>query len=71
MSPVGATGNIGASFEGDQNVIRVPIDKTFSDGSKDIWPRGPRFLQIEPGVYLQKLATMWMQERGQYKPGQS
>ncbi|KAK2740600.1 hypothetical protein FQN55_008809 [Onygenales sp. PD_40] len=53
----------------DDDLIEVPIDTTFSDGDRSIWPTHPRFERADPKLYLLKLADMWMKERGEAKKG--
>ncbi|EEH47803.1 uncharacterized protein PADG_03887 [Paracoccidioides brasiliensis Pb18] len=50
-------------------LIEIPIDKTFSDGDKTIWPTHERHEKEDPKLYLVKLASLWMKERGEAKTG--
>ena len=58
-----------SSASEDVPMIKVPIDSTFSDGNRDVWPNDPRYRKADPSVYLEKLARMWMKQRGELKPG--
>ncbi|PGH32392.1 hypothetical protein GX50_04817 [[Emmonsia] crescens] len=55
--------------EDEDGVVEVPIHKTFTDGDRNLWPRNSRFEREDPHLYLLKLASMWMKERGEARPG--
>ncbi|PGH03086.1 hypothetical protein GX51_04273 [Blastomyces parvus] len=57
------------SDEDDEGVVKVCIDKTFTDGDVNRWPTESRFEREDPHIYLLKLASMWMKHRGEARPG--
>ena len=57
------------SSEEDENVIVVPIDRSFSDGDPAIWPKEERFQMPDDTHYREKLATMWLKKMGAYEEG--
>lgn len=59
------------SSEGDENVIVVPIDRSFSDGDPAIWPKEERFQMPDDTYYREKIATMWLKRMGAYEEGTS
>lgn len=59
------------SFWNNGGKIIVPINESLSDGNKDLWPTHPRHHRVEPTLYLDKMATMWMKHRKEYESGQS
>ncbi|OAS99848.1 hypothetical protein, variant [Blastomyces dermatitidis ER-3] len=57
------------STKDDEGVVKVCIDKTFTDGDINRWPTESRFEREDPRLYLLKLANMWMKARGEARPG--
>ena len=57
------------SSEEDENVIVVPIDRSFSDGDPAIWPKEERFQMPDDSYYREKIATMWLKKMGAYEEG--
>ncbi|KAI5291742.1 hypothetical protein KEM54_000802 [Ascosphaera aggregata] len=48
----------------------IPIDRTFSDGDPSFWPApGGSLLADDPILYMIKLASMWLKERGELVAG--
>jgi hypothetical protein len=68
MPPATASTDHSSTSE-DDTVIKVPINSTFSDGNPDVWPTDPRYRKADPSLYLDKLARMWMKQRGELRPG--
>lgn len=60
-----------SSTSDDVPIVQVPIDSTFSDGDRDAWPTDARYQKADPGIYLEKLAKMWMKQTGKLRPGQT
>ncbi|PGH12921.1 hypothetical protein AJ80_06526 [Polytolypa hystricis UAMH7299] len=59
-------------FEKDsETFVKVPIDRTFSDGDENQWPTDPKYISVNPNLYMKKLATMWMKQQGKAVPGQN
>ncbi|PYI24623.1 hypothetical protein BO99DRAFT_983 [Aspergillus violaceofuscus CBS 115571] len=54
----------------DPGVIVIPIDTTYSDGDRAGWPTGDHFDMPDDSYYRRKIARLWAQELGFYKPGQ-
>lgn len=49
----------------------VEIDRTFSDGDPSVWPAAGGTLKPDDAtLYMQKLAMMWMKDRGEFVAGQ-
>lgn len=57
------------SLEEDENMIVIPINRDFSDGTSDSWPKEPRFRMVDDSVYRQRLAVRWLEETGAYEKG--
>ncbi|KAL4898296.1 hypothetical protein BDV59DRAFT_197222 [Aspergillus ambiguus] len=57
------------SVEDDEDIIVIPIDRSFSDGSEYMWPKGPQFGMPDDQYYRRKLAELWLQKTGAYEPG--
>lgn len=57
------------SFEEDENLIVIPIDRTYSDGDSAFWPPEPRFQMCDDAVYRQKLALKWVEQTGTREQG--
>lgn len=53
----------------DGNVIVVPINREFSDGTQNSWPTDPKFRMTDDTAYRRKLAAKWIEENGAYEPG--
>ncbi|KAA8642326.1 uncharacterized protein ATNIH1004_011270 [Aspergillus tanneri] len=59
----------GPSPNEGESVIVVPINPTFSDGDRETWPKDPKYGMPDDSVYREKLAKLWLQKTGAYKPG--
>lgn len=59
------------SSEEDENVIVIPIDRSFSDGNSAVWPREKRFQMPDDRAYREKIATLWLKQMGAYEEGVS
>lgn len=57
------------SSEEDENVIVIPIDRSFSDGDSAVWPREERFQMPNDRAYRKKVATLWLKQMGAYEEG--
>ncbi|OJD17703.1 hypothetical protein AJ78_02228 [Emergomyces pasteurianus Ep9510] len=55
------------SGEDEESVVK--IDMTFTDGDRNVWPTHSRYEREDPHIYLLKLARMWMEKRGDARPG--
>ncbi|KAL4798115.1 transcription-silencing protein Clr2-domain-containing protein [Aspergillus venezuelensis] len=55
--------------ESDENVVIIPIDRSFSDGDTSTWPTEERFGRPDDSNYRQKLAEMWSRKTGAYESG--
>lgn len=53
----------------DENLIVIPINRDFSDGTQNSWPKDPKFRMVDDTVYRQKLAVRWAEEMGAYEKG--
>lgn len=53
----------------DENLIVIPINRDFSDGTQDCWPTDPKFRMVDNTAYRQKLALRWAEEMGAYEKG--
>ena len=51
------------------NQVVVPVNE-YSDGSESKWPGAP-YIVSDQELYMTKLATLWMEERGEAKKGSS
>ncbi|EAU37582.1 conserved hypothetical protein [Aspergillus terreus NIH2624] len=56
------------SPEEDDDVIVVPINRSFSDGDPSTWPRGEKYGRPDDHFYRTKLAELWLQKTGAYEP---
>ncbi|GLA45889.1 hypothetical protein AnigIFM63604_007848 [Aspergillus niger] len=50
-------------------MVVIPINRAFSDGTQDNWPKDERFLRPDDSYYREKLASMWLQKTGAYERG--
>ncbi|GKZ19070.1 hypothetical protein AbraIFM66951_010331 [Aspergillus brasiliensis] len=58
-----------SSSSDQQKWVVIPINRTFSDGTRDNWPKDERFLRPDDSYYREKLASMWLQKTGAYERG--
>lgn len=58
-----------SSSPDQQKMVVIPINRTFSDGTQDNWPKDERFLRPDDSYYREKLASMWLQKTGAYERG--
>ncbi|PLB46673.1 hypothetical protein P170DRAFT_438384 [Aspergillus steynii IBT 23096] len=52
-----------------EQVIVVPINRSFTDGSDSTWPKDPKYGMPDDSFYREKLAKLWLQKTGAYEPG--
>ena len=52
-----------------EQVVIVPINRSFSDGSDSTWPKDPKYGRPDDSVYREKLAKLWLQKTGAYENG--
>ena len=50
-------------------MVVIPINRAFSDGTQDNWPKDEKFLRPDDSYYREKLASMWLQKTGAYERG--
>ena len=55
--------------EEDENIIVIPIDRSFSDGNPAIWPKDPKYKLCNDRTYREKLAVLWLKKMGAYEDG--
>ncbi|RAL17568.1 putative peroxisomal ABC transporter (PXA1) [Aspergillus homomorphus CBS 101889] len=55
--------------EAGKGAIVIPIDRTYSDGDRAAWPTGDKFDKPDDSYYRRKIASLWVQRVGTYKPG--
>ncbi|PYH44817.1 uncharacterized protein BP01DRAFT_374219 [Aspergillus saccharolyticus JOP 1030-1] len=57
-------------YETDSEVVEViPIDRTYSDGDRAGWPTDAMFDMPDDSFYRRKIARLWVQKVGTYRPG--
>lgn len=49
--------------------VEVPIEDDYSDGDPSHRPPIPPYSPCDPGLYLEKLARKWMEDRGDIQTG--
>lgn len=59
----------GSSQSTDEETIVIPIDRSFSDGDRGVWPKEARFGRPDDAWYREKVAKLWLQRTGAYEEG--
>ncbi|KAL4785337.1 ABC transporter transmembrane region 2-domain-containing protein [Aspergillus varians] len=52
-----------------EEMVVIPIDRSFSDGNPASWPTEERFGRPDDSRYRQKLAEMWLRKNGAHEAG--